>query len=74
MAYKKYTREHVLRMLRTRQGKRSVAALAEEMKVSRAYLHDVLTGSREPGPSILRFLGLEKQITTVTVYRKRVAA
>lgn len=74
MAYRKLTRAQVLIRLRRHQGKRSVTALAVEMRVSPAYLYDVMKGARDPGPSVLRYLGLEKQVVTVVTYRKLVAA
>lgn len=58
---KPITKEQVIEILKKRQGDRSAKALAEELGVSPAYLSDVYAGNRDPGPSILEHLGLEKQ-------------
>lgn len=39
---------------------------AGEVQISQGYISDFLKGFREPGPHILRVLGLERQMT----YRK----
>jgi hypothetical protein len=38
----------------------SRAMWAQAHGVTRQYLHDVMKGHREPGPSILRALGLQR--------------
>ena len=45
-----------------------VRKLAGKIGLSPAYVSDVTLGRREPGPSILEVLGLEKVV--VTTYRK----
>lgn len=42
----------------------SEKALAEKIGISPAYLNDILSGRRNPGPMVLKFLKLEKR----TVY------
>ncbi len=46
----------------------SEKALAEIIGVSPAYLNDILSGRRNPGPAVLKFLKLEKR--TIYVERK----
>lgn len=46
----------------------SQRAWAKAIGVTPPYVHDVLLGRREPGPAILRALGLER-VVTVT-YRR----
>jgi DNA-binding transcriptional regulator YdaS (Cro superfamily) len=45
------------------QIKGSQTAFADEIGVSVPYLNDFLKGRRQPGPSILRALGLVKVVT-----------
>ncbi len=45
----------------------SQAAAARRIGVSPSFLGEVLRGTREPGPTILKFLGIERQ----TIYRKK---
>lgn len=53
----------VLKILRRRIVELgSQTALAAELRVSDAYLSDVLRGRKEPGAKILEPLGLEKVI------------
>lgn len=54
-------------LLRT-MGNRSVREMATDIKVTPGYLYDVLKGRRDLGPSILTFLGLEKQTVTTITY------
>lgn len=42
---------------------RTQAAVARELGISPAYLCDILAGRREPGPSVLKALGLERKIS-----------
>jgi transcriptional regulator with XRE-family HTH domain len=50
--------DDVIAKLKKRQGKRSQEELAKELRVSGAYLSDVLTRKRAPGPAILEALGI----------------
>lgn len=52
-----------LAMLKRRQGTRSQKALAEELGITPSYLCDVLQRRRDPGPQVLRALGLERVVT-----------
>lgn len=54
----------LLRRQCTRAG--SQASFAAQNKLSPPYLNDVLSGRREPGPAILKALGMEKIVS----YRK----
>ena len=40
----------------------SLREAARAWKMSAAYLSDVLNGKREPGPKILKVMGLEKRV------------
>jgi transcriptional regulator with XRE-family HTH domain len=59
-----------LQMLRERQGGRSLRAFAREIGVSPMYLSDLYHGRREPGPTILSYLQLEKVVTRSIEYRR----
>jgi transcriptional regulator with XRE-family HTH domain len=50
-------------VLRKRLDGKTQAALAEELGITPAYLSDILNLRREPGPVVLRALGLEKVVT-----------
>jgi hypothetical protein len=63
-----YDREQVNAMLRKMQGDRSLRSFAKDLKISAAYLSDVLRDSREPGPKILRPLHLRRIKTTTIIY------
>jgi hypothetical protein len=53
-------------------GSRSVREMATDIKVTPGYLYDVLKGRRDLGPSVLAYLGLEKQtIVSVTYTHKK---
>ena len=45
----------------------SFAKLAQRIGISAAYMSDVMSGKRNPGPKILQYLGLEKRAS----YEKR---
>lgn len=64
------TRNDVLRELQKRMQGHSVRSLAFEMQVSASYLYDVIRGKRDPGPSILTYLNLEKNAVTTVVYKR----
>jgi hypothetical protein len=57
-------------MLNEIKGDRPAHELAKQIGCSEALLSFVLTGKRLAGPTILKFLGLERVKTEVT-YRKR---
>lgn len=44
---------------------------AKRLEVSHAYLADVVSGHREPGPKMLTALGVEKITTTRVTYKLR---
>lgn len=58
-------RDKLLARLRRLCDQSSQKNIADEFAVSQAYLSDVLAGRREPGPAILKGMGLERE----TVYR-----
>lgn len=59
--------EQVLNLIRGRIGNGTQAEIARLWGISPAYLGDVLHGLREPGPSILKPLGLERKVSYVRV-------
>ena len=65
------TRIQVIDLLRKRQGKKSLRRFGDEIGVTAAYLSDVFRGNREPGPTILTLLGVERTKTTETTYATR---
>jgi len=62
-------RDAVVAKLKAGQKKRSLRDYAKALGVTVAYLSDIYRGRRDPGPSILKPLGLEK--LTVTTYEKQ---
>jgi transcriptional regulator with XRE-family HTH domain len=54
-------------LLKKAQGSGTQKQLAQKMKISEAYLCDLLRGRRMPGRKILRFFGLIK----IQRYEKR---
>lgn len=62
------TKSDVINFMHKTQGKRTAREFAKELGVGESYLSDVYRGKREPGPSILARLGLEKVEQT---YRQR---
>ena len=64
------TRSQVVDLLRKRQGKKSLRVFGREIGVSAAYLSDVFRGNREPGPTILTLLGIQRTKTTETTYER----
>lgn len=47
--------------------------LAREMGVSEAYVSLVLAGKRQPGPKVLKFLGLRQVVTRTVTYKRATA-
>ncbi len=60
----------VRNLLRKAQGDRSIGQLSRDIGCSTAYVSDLYAGNRTPGPKILDYLGLEKQITYKKKWRK----
>ncbi len=62
------TKEQIIEVLKSEvQRLGSQKALAAKMGISLPYLSDIIQGRREPGPKVLAYLGLERQITYVKV-------
>ena len=61
----------VIKKLKTLQGQRSLRAFAADVKCSPAYLSDIYNLNREPGPTILAALGLEKQRKVTVTYKPK---
>ena len=70
MPQKQISRDDVIAMLRRLQGERTNKALADDLGVHASYISEIYKGTRNPGPSMLRKLGLTAETTIVTVYRK----
>lgn len=65
---KELTRQDVIILIEELvQEEGSQAAAAKRIGITPSYVGDVLRGTREPGPAILSFFGIEKE----TVYRKK---
>ena len=62
------TKQDVLIMLHYYQGVRSLRQYAKLIGCSASYLSDVYCGRREPGPKVLRFLDLRREVRRVVVY------
>ena len=66
------TKADVVRRLKERtHAAGSQAALARELRITPAYLSQVLRGTREPGPKLLQALGLERVIRRVVEFKLR---
>lgn len=57
-------------IIKSSQKTQSLRAYARNLGVSVGYLSDVYVRRREPGPTICKALGYEKQRTTTTTYTK----
>jgi transcriptional regulator with XRE-family HTH domain len=67
-----YTQSDVLRLLREKQGKRTLRDFAKVIGVSVAYLSDIFLLRRNPGPAILKYLELrQERIVSVTYYEEK---
>ncbi len=68
-----WRKEDVVKQLQSEQEKQklSLRQYAKQLNVSAAYLSDVYRGRRDPGPTLLDYLGLERKIVTTVTYVKR---
>lgn len=58
------TKEQLIKILRKRVDSAGTAyKVAASLEVTDSHLSDVLSGRREPGPSLLRGLGLYRVVT-----------
>jgi hypothetical protein len=64
------TKDAVIRLLKQKQGDRSLREFAREVGVTAAYLSDIYQGRREPGPAIQRYLGVRREIRYEYVQEK----
>jgi hypothetical protein len=69
-----YSAEQVVAKLKKIQGDRSLREFAKELNISAPYLSDVYKNRREPGPAVLKVLGLEKMVLPSRYARKEDAA
>lgn len=58
-----WTKEELIQWLYAQQGDRTQKEFASVMGCTSAYLSDVYAGKRDPGPKILKAMGLVKQVT-----------
>jgi len=61
-----YTREDVVKLLKSRQGSKTLADFSDEIGISFQLLSAVFNGTRQPNGKLLKFLKLRK----ATVYTK----
>jgi transcriptional regulator with XRE-family HTH domain len=68
-----WRKEDVIKKLQADQEaqKLSLRQYARTLNVSAAYLSDVYRGRRDPGPTLLEHLGLERKVVTTVTYVKR---
>jgi len=68
-----WRKEDVVKQLQSEQEKHklSLRQYARSLNVSPAYLSDVYRGRRDPGPTLLSHLGLERKVVTQVTYVKR---
>ena len=56
-------RKALIKRLQARQGPRSLRAFAaSDLKCSAAYLSKIYSGETDPGPTIMDYLGLEREV------------
>jgi len=64
-------RDELVALLRKRIKQAGTqSALARELGITSAYLHDILNGNREPGENVLSALGLRRVIAYVKEDKK----
>lgn len=63
--------EDVRKLLVKQMAGKSLREFGSSHGLSAAYLSDVLRGNRNPGPTILDILGLEKELVAEASYRFR---
>ena len=59
------THSQLIGLLKKRQRGRAVREFARELEISHVYLMHIYSGKRDPGASVLKKLGLQREI----VYR-----
>jgi hypothetical protein len=64
-------KEEVIKVLRQAQGGQTLKSFSATVGCSSAYLCDIYSNKREPGPKILAYLGMERQTEKKTTYRWR---
>lgn len=56
-------KKQLIKMLRAKQGERSLTEFAQsELGTSAAYLSMVYSGVKEPGPTVLNYLDVEREV------------
>jgi transcriptional regulator with XRE-family HTH domain len=60
-----------VQLLKSRQGEMSLREFSKQVGVSAAYISDLYRGNRFPGPRILRFLGLKRNVKKAVEYSYR---
>ena len=60
-----------IKMLAARMTGRSLRSVAREIPCSAAYLSDIMLGKRNPGPRVLDYLGLNRDVDKSVTYRYR---
>ncbi len=62
----------MIKLMQQRQGARTQAEYAAWLGISEPYLSDIYRRKREPGPSVARKFGLEKQVIRTVQYKPQV--
>lgn len=63
-----YTRDEVSGLLRSRIGQESPRKFGERLGLSSQFIYMVLGGKCEPGPKLLKFLGLTREKSVTITY------
>lgn len=56
------THDQLIRWLERRQGQRTQKAFADEIGISGSYLGEIYQKTREPGPKVLRAIGVKRHV------------
>ena len=68
--------DEFIKLMKSRQGNRSLREFARALNVSAAYLSDIYLGNRLPGPAIASAMGYscaKTKVVTVKFTRKKAA-
>jgi len=57
-----FSRDELIALMKKQQGERSSKEFAAELGVSGSFLCDIYKGKRDPGPQILKSLGLTRKL------------
>lgn len=63
-----YTQDEIPGLLRSRMNEESPRRFGERFGLSSQFVYQVLNGKREPGPKLLKFLGLKREKAVTIAY------